>query len=425
MDAKSTIVEVLNHLKSPQSSPSTFPRKAEMFSNHRYSLNQISFIKCKRLRTQFEAHGIKFDGKLEMSKLCRIDRVIQNGQSQTLTLVSPIYIKVSGARKSSVAFQVKIPNPINAKRDSWDLSGQTMGHKSSQTPCLSVDQFIWIEPSTLSDFKYPRPEFTVIDMLVADVLVADVHVKDQTQTGNPSCNKGVDEIDYGVINQGINPFDYASPLNMDKWVYAPGGTQGVATQELINVLACLFELMTASDQNLLRTMLLTQNRLDRFISAPASTSSHHYYKHGLLEHTVEVCLQALLLIDEGRAPSDVDLSQLILQAILHDFGKLDEYEQMGHGVYTLSNSGLLLGHQIKVALWAHQAALEMGSYCGERLTQLIHGLTAVNRDCAQSGNRSRKTVESLIANHADRLSAASNAQAKGSWLLNNQFCVEV
>ncbi len=396
MNATNTIVEVLSHLKSPQASPSPYARNNQVFNNHRYSLSHFSFIKCQRLRKQFVAHGVRFDGKTEMSKLCRIDQVIQNGESQTLTLVSPIYTKIGGARKSSVAFQVKIPNP---QVEVGQTSGQTSNQTSCPTSLLTVDQFIWIDPTTLSDFKYPCPEFMV---------------------GTMEMVEGVHE-----GNQSINPFDYASPVNMDKWVYAPRCTKGVATQELTNILALLFELMTPSDQNLLRAMLLTQNRLNRFMSAPASTSTHHHYKHGLLEHTVEVCLQALVLIDEGKAPSQVDLSQLILQAILHDFGKLDEYEQMGHGVYTLSSSGLLLGHQIKAALWAHQAALEIGTYCGERLTQLIHGLTAVNKDCAQSGNRSRKTVESLIANHADRLSAASNAQAKGSWLLNNQFCVEV
>lgn len=418
MNAKNTIVEVLNHLKSPQSAPSLFARKAEVFTNHRYSLSHFSFIKCRRLRTQFEAHGIKFDGKSEMSKLCRIDQVIQNGDYQTLRLVSPIYNKLNGARKSSVAFLVKIP---------------CLTSNTQEEPCqdfsLNVGQFVWIEPSTLSDFKYPRPEFMVIDLLVADVQVSDVHVNYRTLTANQSCSESVSEIvdegDKTNFNQNINPFDFASPVILEKWVYAPGCTQGVLTQELINVLAVLFELMVPSDQSLLRTMLLKQNRLDRFISAPASTSSHHDYKHGLLEHTVEVCLQALLLIDEGRAPGDVDLSQLILQAILHDFGKLDEYEQMGYDVYTLSNSGLLLGHQIKAALWAHQAALEIESYCSDRLTQLIHGLTAVSKDCTQSGNRSRKTVESMIANHADRLSATFNSQAKGSWLLQNQFCMEV
>jgi 23S rRNA maturation-related 3'-5' exoribonuclease YhaM len=411
MNAKNTIVEVLSHLKSPQSSPSPYARHNGVFNKHRYPLNHFSFIKCQRLRKQFIAHGINFDGKLEMSKLCRIDQIIQNGQSQTLTLISPIYIKASGARKSSVAFQVKIPSTQLE-------AGQASGNSSP----LHVDQFIWIDPSTLSDFKYPCPEFMMGSMYVANVQVADVEVAHVEVVSGP-LNEHQTSNQTG--DQSINPFDYASPLNMDKWVYAPGCTQAISTQELTNILALLFELMIPSDQNLLRAMLLTQNRLNRFISAPASTCTHHHYKHGLLEHTVEVCLQALLLIDEGKAPSEVDLSQLILQSILHDFGKLDEYEQMGHGVYTLSNSGLLLGHQIKVALWAHQAALEMGSYCGERLTQLIHGLTAVNRDCAQSGNRSRKTVESLIANHADRLSAASNAQSKGSWLLNNQFCVEV
>lgn len=380
MNAKDTIKEILGSIPSGNSNLAMLPRLGlpDVLQSPRVVLDLFSFNKCVRFKKQLQAHGVQFDHTHQISKICRINQLTQYCGHLTLKLAMPVYSKPCGTRQSSVAFKVSIP-------------------KNEMTERLAVDQFVWIDPKSICDFEYPRPEFKLGSWQVLS--------------------------DIQIGKYGINPFDYASPAGMDKWVYSSRSEQRISTQELVSILAALFEFMNIADQSLLRLMLLTQDRLDRFINAPASTSSHHQYKHGLLEHTVEVCLQALLLVKQSNEWSKVDVSQLILQSILHDFGKLDEYEQMGPDVYALSTSGILLGHQVKAALWAHQAALQIGNYCTERLMQLIHGLTAVNRDCQQSGNRSRKTPESIITNQADRLSASINSRLGGSWLLNNQFCV--
>lgn len=419
MNIKSKVTEVLSTVSNQSAN-----RPFDILDNQRHPLHTFSFTKCPRLKKQLEAQGVEFNGKTEMSRVCRIDQVKLQGDHQVLTLVAPIYKKLLRNRKGSVAFQVRIPKVLSSNPVSLSQACNIPSAVPVVESCgFSVGQYVRTNPSSIQDFKYPRPEFSMAF---------------PSRIG---------------LTEEINPFDFASPIGMDKMVFAPGSEQGVRTQELVNILATFFEFMNQPDKALLRAILRVEDRLAKFMVAPASTCSHHAYKHGLLEHTVEVCLQAMVTVKDenhlGQArqqsgqqsslhsdqqsgsQSDpqsipqVDLSMLILQSILHDLGKLDEYEQMGDGVYTLSGSGLLLGHQIKIALWADAAAKELGNYDSNRLMELIHGLTAVNRDCTQSGNRTRKTLESIIANQADRFSATVNSRASGSWLLANQFCMEV
>jgi len=76
-----------------------------------------------------------------------------------------------------------------------------------------------------------------------------------------------------------------------------------------------------------------------FKNRPAAMYRHHGYIGGLLEHTLEVikiCLSAHSLY-----PS-LDRDLLILGALVHDIGKLDELN-VGSSIKT-SKSGILLGH---------------------------------------------------------------------------------
>lgn len=64
--------------------------------------------------------------------------------------------------------------------------------------------------------------------------------------------------------------------------------------------------------------------LDAYCSWPAAKRNHHAYKGGLLEHSLEVARYALALCELDGEPYDRDL--LIAGCLLHDIGKLDEYD---------------------------------------------------------------------------------------------------
>ncbi|WP_369673746.1 HDIG domain-containing metalloprotein, partial [Enterococcus faecium] len=64
---------------------------------------------------------------------------------------------------------------------------------------------------------------------------------------------------------------------------------------------------------------------------PASISNHHGFKHGLLQHSLEVTRQVDFDSQEilrwGKIKLNRDL--LIAGALLHDIGKLREYVRVG------------------------------------------------------------------------------------------------
>ena len=94
----------------------------------------------------------------------------------------------------------------------------------------------------------------------------------------------------------------------------------------------------------------------QFRTAPAAISMHHAYRHGLLEHTVHMvraCLALLPLYPQ------VDRDLAIAGIILHDIGKLVEYE--GDFAAKVSRTGTLQGHVVLGFRHARKAALSRTS----------------------------------------------------------------
>ncbi|MGV8074951.1 MAG: 3'-5' exoribonuclease YhaM family protein [Syntrophobacteraceae bacterium] len=92
---------------------------------------------------------------------------------------------------------------------------------------------------------------------------------------------------------------------------------------------------------LMKVIAKDRHLMNRFKLAPAAKSMHHAYLGGLLEHTVSV---AGLVSQICKHYPELDRDILIVGAILHDIGKVDEF------VYDLcidySHQGRLLGHMI-------------------------------------------------------------------------------
>jgi 3'-5' exoribonuclease len=104
---------------------------------------------------------------------------------------------------------------------------------------------------------------------------------------------------------------------------------------------------------------------ERFRRAPCTRSGHHAYLGGLIEHTVAVATLATeTSILHPRLNSDL----LLAAAIVHDIGKLDEFE-LGAEI-SLSEAGALVGH---VAL-GQQVVAERGRALGLPASKL-HALS--------------------------------------------------
>jgi 3'-5' exoribonuclease len=100
----------------------------------------------------------------------------------------------------------------------------------------------------------------------------------------------------------------------------------------------------------------------------AAVSMHHAYRHGLLEHTahmVRACRALLHLYPE------VDTDLAIAGIILHDIGKLEEYE--GDFATKVSRTGTLQGHVVLGFRIVRKAAIQskLNTDLTERLEHII------------------------------------------------------
>lgn len=105
-----------------------------------------------------------------------------------------------------------------------------------------------------------------------------------------------------------------------------------------------------------------------FRTAPAAISMHHAYRHGLLEHTVHMLRNCRALLP---LYPQVDADLAIAGIILHDIGKLEEYE--GEFAARTSRTGTLQGHVVLGFRQTRKAAIQchLNADLTERLEHII------------------------------------------------------
>jgi 3'-5' exoribonuclease len=134
--------------------------------------------------------------------------------------------------------------------------------------------------------------------------------------------------------------------------------------------------------------------------APCTRSGHHAYLGGLLEHTVAVgtlCLETCVL--HPRLNSDV----LICAALLHDVGKLREFE-LGAEI-ALSEAGTLVGHVALGQQMIVERAARLDAFPPEKLHAVLHCVLAHHGADALPGRRFR-TPEALALQRLNALDAS-------------------
>lgn len=363
-------------------------------ANNLHPLDGSALVVCQRFITHLARQGVPMGQGYALSMCMRIIQSRPKGDRTVLTVLAPVYRSSNKQLWTAVVIKVSVPNQ------------STSSHFSD----LEVGMCLRIDPLWIWDFDLPCTEFRVDRFEV-------------------------------VENPLINPFDYVDRRGLGPGVYyrqALGyssnrsGDELIPLGDLISLLASVCRFMDPHDLMLLDHMVAKNNRMQQFMLSPASTQSHHNYRHGLLVHTVQTCIQILVLLaknhsktggsqaadfasknqaksTESRIEWGSRVAQGIACGVLHDFGKIDEYEDLGNGAYALSDSGLFLGHQLKVCLWLYHAAVSSGYSEQDRLLELIHCLSAVDREYDQCGLRTRKTFISKIVNQADRLSAGQGS----------------
>ena len=147
---------------------------------------------------------------------------------------------------------------------------------------------------------------------------------------------------------------------------------------------------------------------------PAARHNHHAFVGGLLEHTLSVTRTAAYLADkyaeyypDMQPPLNKGL--VVAGAILHDIGKLREYDCRPEGA-AYSAEGALIGHMLLGRDIVREAAAE-AKIDADTLLRLEHVIVAHQRLPEWGSPKPPMTPESLLVHYADDIDAKINMMA--------------
>jgi 3'-5' exoribonuclease len=138
---------------------------------------------------------------------------------------------------------------------------------------------------------------------------------------------------------------------------------------------------------------------DAFRNAPAAIAMHHAYRHGLLEHTMHMARAARALLP---LYPEVDADLAIAGILLHDTGKVTEYE--GTLVIQRSRKGMLQGHVVLGYQLARKAGLK-AKLDPDRLERLEHIILSHQGELEYGAAVMAATPEAVFVSMIDNLDA--------------------
>lgn len=150
---------------------------------------------------------------------------------------------------------------------------------------------------------------------------------------------------------------------------------------------------------LLKSIFDDKEFFAKFSYAPAAKTWHHNYIHGLLEHTVSVARLCEFL----SRFYNVNYDLLMTGALLHDFGKVLEYEQKPSIEFT--DLGRLVGHLSLADQIVASKAAQINNFPSELLMLVRHLILAHHGEYEKASVRLPQTIEALVLHMADNLDA--------------------
>jgi 3'-5' exoribonuclease len=151
-----------------------------------------------------------------------------------------------------------------------------------------------------------------------------------------------------------------------------------------------------------------RERFAQFALAPAATQVHHAYLGGLLEHTLEV---ARLCRAQLAIHPEMDPELLVTAALLHDVGKVREYNTAA--AFEQTDEGGLLGHISIADAMLAQLGPRLPDLPAELLLRLRHMLLSHHGRHEWQSPQVPKTLEAAALHLADYTSSQLNIFAAG------------
>ncbi|MBW2573699.1 MAG: HD domain-containing protein [Deltaproteobacteria bacterium] len=134
----------------------------------------------------------------------------------------------------------------------------------------------------------------------------------------------------------------------------------------------------------------------KFKTAPAAKKMHHAYIGGLLEHT----LSMTSLADKVAGHySGIDRDLLVSGAVLHDIGKIDEFEYQFKIDYT--DEGRLLNHIVIGIKMVDEKLSGIEDFPEDRILLLKHLIVSHHGAREFGSPEPPKTIEAVLLNYID------------------------
>ena len=151
-------------------------------------------------------------------------------------------------------------------------------------------------------------------------------------------------------------------------------------------------------EKLLKGFFSDTGFLDAFFKAPAAKKMHQAYLGGLLEHSLNVAAVAHSL---SEVYGFVDRDLLITGALLHDIGKVDEYDYSTNIDYTLK--GRLLGHIVMGAEMVGEKMEAIQDFPEELKLKMVHMIISHHGQYEWQSPKRPKFLEAMLLHQADYL----------------------
>lgn len=156
---------------------------------------------------------------------------------------------------------------------------------------------------------------------------------------------------------------------------------------------------------------------EKFFTAPAASSNHHAYIHGLLEHSLEVTRTALHFADQPALRGLVHRDLVLVGAMIHDAGKIHEYVWEGVPIGRHPDA-LLYGHlttgplMVQETYLRHAEELSRVGFTAQDVKYLIHLIISHHGKLEWGSPTPPAMIAAEILHQADMMSSKVRAMAE-------------
>jgi 3'-5' exoribonuclease len=144
--------------------------------------------------------------------------------------------------------------------------------------------------------------------------------------------------------------------------------------------------------------------VDKFKTAPAAKKMHHAYIGGLLEHTLSMSSLADKIAGHYEG---VNRDLLLSGAILHDIGKIDEFEYQSKIDY--SDKGRLLNHIVIGIKMVDDKLSGINNFPEDQMLLLKHMIVSHHGTREFGSPEPPKTIEAVLLNYIDEIDSKVKA----------------